>query len=121
MEGRRRHRLKGFSPSFTSDEAGALEPLYNQAAFEECLDTAHRAGVSAISVSTTEEAEWRFVQALRHAKVSVYHNIGVHPWFVKAVKDGWQQRLIDALRRNNSLGVGEIGLDKSPHGMEVRQ
>lgn len=37
--------------------------------------------------------------------------IGIHPWYVNSLNDGWESRMENLLSENPHLKVGEIGLD----------
>lgn len=60
-------------------------------------------------VNATNESEWGRVLALQSDVVSVA--LGVHPWNIDSISDGWIARLRQILVDNPCVMVGECGLD----------
>ncbi len=67
---------------------------------------------------TTKESEWGILIEKMLEDKNLYAAFGIHPWFVDTVQDGFDKRLKDLLISNNSLIVGEIGLDKYKPDMD---
>ena len=66
----------------------------------------------------TKESEWKILIENIGTDKNLYGAFGVHPWFVDTVQDGFDTRLHDLLLSNDSLMVGEIGLDKYKPDMD---
>ena len=77
-------------------------------------------GVGRFIVNATRPADWDAVVDLARCD-DVYGAVGVHPWFVSELRDGWDGMLINALGANPNLMVGEIGLDKNRPDMELQE
>ena len=66
----------------------------------------------------TNESDWGIlINKIKNDK-NIYGCFGVHPWFVSDVKDGFEARLEQILKSNDSFMVGEIGLDKYKPDMD---
>lgn len=75
------------------------------------LDRARAAGVALLHVAATCEADWPAVAALADAHPGrIICSFGIHPWFIRDLRPGWQPRLRDRLA-SRPAGIGEIGLD----------
>ena len=60
--------------------------------------------------NATRESEWaNFVENATEENLVC---IGIHPWYLNEIQDGWQNRMADILRADPHIMVGEIGLDK---------
>ena len=77
-------------------------------------------GVGRFVINATEPNDWPVVVDLSR-RDNVYGAIGVHPWYVSELHDGWDGELIDALGANVELMVGEIGLDKNRPDFELQE
>lgn len=64
-----------------------------------------------VCISAKEE-DWNKVEELS-AKFEdkIFPAIGIHPWYVENLSLGWEGRLEDKLIKNQSLLIGECGLD----------
>ena len=71
-------------------------------------------------VNATNPADWGAVIECVHKNPSVFGAIGVHPWNVADLADGWDAQLRDLLVENPDIMVGEIGLDKHKPNMELQ-
>lgn len=80
--------------------------------------TAH--GVVGFIVNATRPVDWGVVIDMARCD-NVYGAIGVHPWFVSDLSDGWDYELINALAMHPNLMVGEIGLDKNRPNLELQE
>lgn len=69
-------------------------------------------------VNATNESEWNNLLASANDTVRVA--IGVHPWNVDSVTDGWSDRMRDKLIKNPFAMVGECGLDGSRTDSELQ-
>ncbi len=83
------------------------------------MRTAHARGVWRFIVNATRPADWGAVVELAR-RDDVVGAIGVHPWYVSKISDGWDVDLINLLVANPDLMVGEIGLDKNRPDMELQ-
>lgn len=66
----------------------------------------------------TCESEWQNLINITNVDKNVYGASGVHPWFVADIKDGFELRLENLLKSNDSFMIGEIGLDKYKPDMD---
>lgn len=71
-------------------------------------------------VNATRPADWGDVIKQANQNINVWGAIGVHPWFVSDLTDGWDAPLRDLLVANSDITVGEIGLDKHKPDMETQ-
>ncbi len=84
------------------------------------MNDAKSCGVECFVINATQPSDWDAV--VRHAaRENVYGAIGVHPWYVSELRDGWDSELINALATHNGLMVGEIGLDKNRPDFETQE
>ncbi len=60
--------------------------------------------------NAVRESEW--ANFAENADEENFVCIGVHPWYLKDITDGWQSRMEQILYDNPNVMVGEIGLDK---------
>ena len=74
-------------------------------------------GVGQFVINATRLDDWNAVIDLA-TRDNVYGAIGVHPWYVSEIHDGWDTKLVELLTANPKLMVGEIGLDKNRPDME---
>lgn len=71
-------------------------------------------------VNATNPAEWGAVIECANKSASVFGAIGVHPWCVADLTDGWDVCLRNLLVANSDIMVGEIGLDKHKPDMDLQ-
>ncbi len=83
------------------------------------IDADLTANVCAV-VNATKIVEWGAVLNQVQANSNLCGAIGVHPWFVGELVDGWDVWLFDLLKSNPDISVGEIGLDKHKPNMDVQ-
>jgi TatD DNase family protein len=83
---------------------------------DELLAEAVAAGVSAMVVNGSCEADWPAVLELARKHPHVVPSFGYHPWYIGERTDGWFQSLEDFLGKVPSA-VGEIGLDRWKRGL----
>lgn len=74
------------------------------------LKRAQAAHVAQLFCNATQPDDWHSVLHLARQYACVRPFVGVHPWYVEHVKDGWANEL-ESLVKANRCGVGEIGLD----------
>ena len=74
-------------------------------------------GVDGFIVNATDTSNWASViEIAQHS--NVYGAIGVHPWHIGEISNGWDMALVDMLMAHPDLMVGEIGLDKNRPDLE---
>ena len=76
-------------------------------------------GVGRFIVNATRPSDWGAVLKLA-CRDDVCGAIGVHPWYVSELNDGWDVQLVDTLATYPNLMVGEIGLDKNHPNMGLQ-
>lgn len=76
-------------------------------------------GLARLGVDGTEPSDWDAVAALAREHREVVPFFGVHPWKVKGLPGGWEERLSELLAAHRGAGVGEIGLDKWIRGHDI--
>lgn len=57
----------------------------------------------------TDERSWEAV--LKSESSRGVRAVGIHPWFLEGLKEGWDSRLEQLLKSYDDLAVGECGLD----------
>ena len=68
--------------------------------------------------NATTESDWAAVIA--RTGTDTFGAIGIHPWFVNTATPGWDARMVEILKQNPDLMIGEIGLDKNHDDMELQ-
>ena len=68
-------------------------------------------GVDGFIVNATDTSNWASVIKIAQHN-NVYGAIGVYSLCVSNLPDNWDEKLVEILKRNPELMVGEIGLDK---------
>ena len=81
------------------------------------LNRAQAAGVAFAVCSGSTENDWVDVLALAHRHPMVIPALGIHPWYASERSESWFENLEAALRQDNRIAVGEIGLD---HALDKR-
>ncbi len=71
-------------------------------------------------VNATKMDEWQSVVNIANRNVNIWGAIGVHPWFVADLMDGWDAQMRELLKQNPEIMVGEIGLDKNKPDMDLQ-
>lgn len=80
---------------------------------EQLIAEAKAAGVSAMMVNGSSEADWPAVADLaRRFPGFVIPNFGCHPWYIHSRSPAWETLLRALLAEFPAAGVGEIGLDR---------
>ena len=87
---------------------------------DEIMNAAAVRGVGRFVVNSTAPADWAAVVNIARRE-NVFGAIGVHPWYVSEIYDGWDIELIDVLNKDTDLMVGEIGLDKNHGDIDVQE
>lgn len=85
----------------------ALHPYRN-----EIVTACARLPVTRMVVNGTTEADWPEVALLAERLPFVLPSFGLHPWYLRARSDHWEERLREALGRYPKAAVGEFGLDR---------
>lgn len=83
---------------------------------ETLIAEAADAGVEAMVVNGSCEADWPQVLALASKNPRVIPSVGYHPWYVPERSPHWKERLITCLEEGRAA-VGEIGLDRWKQGL----
>lgn len=84
--------------------------MYNMQFFNaHCHNFVPTPHVTGAIVNATQESEWGGV--LTQQSNAAHIALGVHPWNIDSVTDGWTARLMQILVENLSVMVGECGLD----------
>jgi TatD DNase family protein len=77
------------------------------------LSRAAAKGVIEAIVCGTSPNDWDEIEQICNQNTHKLHpGYGVHPWYVKDLKEGWMEELEKKLRENKTAHVGEIGIDK---------
>ncbi|MBE6428824.1 MAG: hypothetical protein E7028_09675 [Planctomycetaceae bacterium] len=74
-------------------------------------------------LNAATEEDWQLLQKVAVAE-RVKPFFGIHPWSIKDLRNGWEERLAGILKSIPHSGIGEIGLDWSKpsiQGPELRQ
>lgn len=71
-------------------------------------------------VNATKMTEWANVLNQVRVNHNLWGAVGVHPWFVDGLDNGWDVRLFDLLKSDSGILVGEIGLDKYKPNMDAQ-
>lgn len=82
---------------------------------KKALDT----GILHFAVNGVSENDWHLVKQMSEHYPSVVPSFGLHPWFVPERTPNWMTSLKELFDATPSAAVGEIGLDKGPHGKEI--
>ena len=77
-------------------------------------------GVGGFIVNATSPDDWSAVIKMAERE-NAFGAIGVHPWHVSNLNDGWDTQLIELLGNNSKIMVGEIGLDKNRPNMKFQE
>lgn len=101
--------------------------LYSFKEFEEIpviMARAREAGVGRMLCNAACENDWEEIGALTGAYPGeVVGAFGIHPWYVKEVLGGWEERLASRLERYPEAIIGESGLDfyHDPRSSEIQK
>jgi TatD DNase family protein len=96
------------------DAHNHLQDEWLQPSRERVIAELRQAGVRAVVVNGTSEADWAVVEQLCRAPgpVRLQPSYGLHPWDVGNRTAGWEASLRNRLEADPRAGVGEIGLDQ---------
>lgn len=67
---------------------------------------------------TTREAEWDEFVTTANTKTHIC--VGIHPWYIANINPNWETHMRQILSNNQSVMVGEIGLDKYHNDMPTQ-
>lgn len=95
--------------------------LQNVPDLEIVLNSAEKSGVVCCVCNSTSEKDWTKLLDLSKNYSAVKCAFGIHPWNVKDLREGWEQRLTEVLNQNSEFMVGEIGLDKYKPDMDLQE
>lgn len=70
-------------------------------------------GICGTICNATVETDWNKISENVVKNDFFAGAIGIHPWMISEIKNGWEDRLGKKLEENKLLMVGEIGLDKN--------
>lgn len=89
------------------------DPRFGDSA-DKVISRAKEAGISRFFCNAIREDDWAAISEMASADRDVVPFLGIHPWFGSTVREGWQQRLVEAAARyGREIGIGETGLDRS--------
>ena len=69
--------------------------------------------------NAAQVSEWQKIITLAQNN-KIWGAIGVHPWYISNLADGWTENMQCMLAKNPELMVGEIGLDKNYPDMQTQ-
>ncbi len=67
----------------------------------------------------TNEDDWEKVINNSNSE-NVFACIGIHPWYINSIRNGWESRLYETLVQNPTVMVGEVGIDKHKPDIETQ-
>ncbi len=76
------------------------------------MQRCRQAGISTIVVNGTRPGDWETVRQLAERYPEIRPCYGLHPWYVNDVRKEWEPMLHEYLSDPETVGLGEIGLDK---------
>lgn len=80
---------------------------------EEILSACREAGICAMVVNGTSEADWPRVRRLAEQHPDLVRpSYGLHPWHANDRSEDWFERLREYVSDDRCIGIGEVGLDK---------
>lgn len=86
--------------------------------FEDMLEKAAAAGVTAMAAKGCTEVDWARLKRFADAYDFIYPSYGVHPYWIAQRTGNWKAELCRYLIDNPAAGVGEIGLDHKMDGFD---
>ena len=86
--------------------------LQNLSDLKQVFKSASNVGVCGFVCNATSPDDWNDLLKLTQTNNNVFGCIGVHPWYVNNLPVDWLNNLRKLLQNNQSLMIGEIGLDK---------
>ncbi len=79
----------------------------------------HICGVGAI-YNAVQPSDWRAIASAIDDNSDIFGAVGIHPWHISSVYNGWDADLTDLLMGYPELMLGEIGLDKHRPDMDAQ-
>jgi TatD DNase family protein len=96
----------GFIDAHNHIQASSLEPFLAQV-----IPACEGLGVTRMIVNGMTEQDWDRIKDLACRHGFVTPSYGLHPWYLKEKKAGWENRLEQRLIADPKAHVGEVGLD----------
>ncbi len=87
---------------------------------DDILENAKARGLKAFFMNARTPGEWDSVLSCA-SKFGGYACLGVHPWFVEHLEEGWKERLEQILKQNENVMIGEVGLDRLHPAFDKQQ
>ena len=81
--------------------------------FADSFSDANAVGVNKCVLNSVTPDDWSVVADIAHTNKNVSGCIGIHPYYTDSVPQNWANDMIDLLRLNPNLMLGEVGLDKT--------
>lgn len=86
---------------------------YNANNTTEIIQAAEACGVDKFIAVSSTEGQWADVLKLAQSYPhQIIPALGIHPWYIGQICDGWEKRLENLLLQNPQALVGECGLDR---------
>src|SRR5687767_2192917 len=101
------------------DAHNHLQDARLQSQFAAIVEGIEAIPVQKAVVNGTRVEDWPLVSDLSLRYKWVVPCIGLHPWFVKERREGWEI-VFEGLLNTKRFGVGEIGLDRWIHDHDVQ-
>jgi TatD DNase family protein len=79
--------------------------------FEDMLEKAGAAGVTAMAAKGCTQADWPRLKRFADAYDFIFPSYGLHPYWIAQRTGNWKEELCRYLIENPQAGVGEIGID----------
>lgn len=98
--------MSGYIDAHNHLQEKGLRPFLDQVA-----PVCERLGVSRMIVNGLSENDWDSVEELSRRHSFVTPSYGLHPWYLRDVQTGWEDRLVQRLMADPKAHVGEVGLD----------
>ncbi|MBV8216385.1 MAG: TatD family hydrolase [Verrucomicrobia bacterium] len=96
----------GFIDAHNHLQATGLESF-----LEKVIPACEGLGVARMIVNGITEQDWDRIKELASRHGFVTPSYGLHPWYLKEKKPGWEKRLEERLISDAKAHVGEVGLD----------
>ena len=84
---------------------------------KQSLKVACERGMQSFFMNATSPDDWNDVLQMAQ-EFKGYACLGVHPWYIKKLFQGWQEDLIKLLKDYPLAMIGEIGIDRNKENLE---